>query len=105
MSMLNRAVAVAAVAAAIFVGGCEERIGEDTFAQIQVGMTRQAVEKILGEGTEETSGGYGISAGGIATGNTGSRDTVKTYTWKSGKKVIIVDFRNDEVVNVRKQGF
>lgn len=90
--------------AALVLGGCDE-VTEENYAKLHNDMTLQQVEHILGSGDEETSGGYGISSGGLMTGNTGEHDSVKTYSWKSGSKQIIVDFKGGKAVNVRKLGF
>jgi hypothetical protein len=63
------------------------------------------VEKILGSATEETSGGYGISSSGLATGNTGRGESVKTYSWRHANKIIFVDVKEGKVVTKHKQGF
>jgi hypothetical protein len=100
-----RAMALLVCAAPLLVGGCDN-VTEENFAKIHNDMSLQQVERILGTGTEETSGGYGVSSGGIMTGNTGENDSVKTYSWgESHSKQIIVDIKGGKVVNVRKSGF
>ena len=93
-----------AILAAAFLAGCSGGISQETYDQITVGMSQQKVEEILGSGEEQTSGGHGISAGGVLTGQP-DKNPVKTYLWKEGELKIIVDFKDGVVVNKSKRGF
>jgi len=97
--------AVAIVGAAMIVAGCESKVSDDSYQQITTGMTLDDVQHILGKGEQDVSGGVGISASGIAGGREDSQATIKTYNWKDGQKMIIIDFREEKVINKRKLGF
>jgi hypothetical protein len=104
MRLSARVIAACVLAGSVFLGGCGDTVTDENFAKIHNDMTRQQVERILGDGTEETSGGYGVSAGGVLTGsNDDGRN--KTYSWSSGNKQILIDFKDGKVVNARKVGF
>lgn len=92
------------IMAAVLMSGCSGGLSQESFDQITVGMTLQKVEEILGSGEEQTSGGHGISAGGVLSGNK-QPTTEKTILWKDGDMKIIVDFKDGAVVNKRKSGF
>ena len=93
-----------AMLAAAFLAGCSGGVSQESYDQITVGMSQSKVEEILGSGEEQTSGGHGISAGGVLTGQP-DKNPVKTYLWKDGASKIIVDFKDGAVISKRKQGF
>lgn len=93
------------LAAALFLAACSGGINQESYDQIQVGMTQTKVEDILGSGEEQTSGGHGISSGGVLTGSNKSPANEKTFLWKEGSMQIIVDFKDGAVVSKRKLGF
>jgi hypothetical protein len=95
---------LAMLLATVMLAGCSEGISQETFDQITVGMTQTKVEEILGSGEEQTSGGHGISAGGVLSGNKQPTNE-KTFLWKEGSMKIIVNFKNGAVVSKSKQGF
>jgi hypothetical protein len=84
--------------------GCEEKITDDTFNQITVGMTLDKAENLLGgAGTEEDTGGASISSYGIMSGSRGS--STRTLSWKEGDKRIILQVADGKVVSKSKMGF
>lgn len=91
------------ILAAALLAGCSGGITQESFDQITVGMTQAKVEEILGTGEEQTSGGHGISTGGVVTGNP-DKNPIKTYLWKDGTAKIIVEFKEGVVVNKRQSG-
>jgi hypothetical protein len=98
--------AAVALSGSLFIAGCGDSVTDENFAKINNDMSRKQVEKIMGgEGDEETSGGFGVSSSGLMTGNSTENNPIKTFSWKSGDKMIIVDFRGDKVVNKSKRGF
>ncbi len=92
------------LAAALFLTACSGGVNQESFDQIQIGMSQQKVEDIMGSGEEQTSGGHGISAGGVLSGNKQASNE-KTFLWKEGSMQIIVDFKDGAVVSKRKLGF
>jgi hypothetical protein len=84
--------------------GCTDAVSEESFTQITPGMTRSQVEGILGAGEKEDRSGVSISGAGIAGGSAAGSSTT-TYSWKSGQKQIIVEFKDDKVVHARKLNF
>jgi hypothetical protein len=95
---------VAAACAGLFAAGCGADVSEENYDKVQVGMTLDRVQSILGAGEDQTASGVGISAGGLATA---SRDpgNSRSYLWKDGPRQIIVDFRDGKVVSKSKRGF
>ena len=92
------------ILAAMLMPGCESNVSDETFDQITTGMTYDQVKNLLGEGTKEDVSGVTISSGGIA-GGSANTPTTKTYSWKSGSKQIVIEFREEKVLNKRKVGF
>lgn len=86
------------------LAACSGGVSQESFDQIQTGMTQQKVEEILGSGEEQTSGGHGISSGGVLSGNT-QPSNEKTFLWKDGSMQIIVVFKDGVVVSKRQLGF
>ena len=101
-------VRAALVAAAVFLvtttPGCDSGLDDETFDKISTGMTVDQVEGILGAGEREDVGGVSISGAGVAGGSP-SQSTTKTFSWKSGGKQIVVEFKDEKVVSKRKIGF
>ena len=76
--------------------GCGgSKVTKSNFDQVQNGMARAEVEKILGEGTEQ------VGVGGIAGGLVPS---AKIVTWTEGQKTITVTFVNDKVTIKAQKG-
>lgn len=91
------------VAAAVV--GCENKVSEESFDQVNVGMTIDDVEHVLGKGEVDESGGYSISSGGVIGGSSDAQARRKTVNYKDGKKMIIVEYADNKVVSKRKVGF
>lgn len=83
---------------------CSGGVSQESYDQITTGMSQAKVEEILGAGEEQTSGGYGVSAGGVLSGNKQPTNE-KTFLWKDGDMKIIIDFKDGVVVNKRNSGF
>ena len=64
--------------------GCESRISQKSFQEIETGMTEAEVGKILGEPTQAAS----VSLGGFSG---------TTSTWKGDTGTIAVQFMNGKV--------
>ena len=100
-----RAKLLMVLAATILMTACSSGgVDEETFDQITVGMSQSKVEELLGAGEEQTSGGHGISAGGVLSGSKQPTNE-KTFLWKDGSKQIIVEFKDGAVSSKRKLGF
>lgn len=82
-----------ALAAALFLGACEEKISQENFDRVQVGMELGEVEKILGKGELLDQGGTSIGAGGIMSGSSSSSQ--KIYQWTVPGKEISITFDKD----------
>lgn len=99
----QRWLAVCVAAAAMNMAGCEDKINESSFSQIQPGMDVFTVEKMLGgKGEIETASGMSISGAGIASGSTSSQTTL---VWKKNGKQISVVADKGKVVSKGKDGF
>jgi hypothetical protein len=92
------------IVAVALLGGCSGGVSQESYDQVTVGMSQPKVEEILGSGEEQTSGGHGISAGGVLSGNKQPTNE-KTFLWKEGGLMIIVIFKDGAVVSKSKQGF
>jgi hypothetical protein len=95
-----------AAPAIVFVmtsAGCEQKLTEDKFGQLKIGMTGQEVEGILrcGSGTDETQGGFNMAASGVS----GSGGTDRVYVYKSGDRSVTVVYRDGKVTQLNKTGF
>lgn len=95
----------AVLAAAVAMGGCESEVSDENFEKITVGMTLDQVQNFMGDGTQEVSGGSTISSSGVLGGTNNAQASGKTYVWKDGEAMIIVDFMDNKVVSKRKRGF
>jgi hypothetical protein len=103
-SLYGRTACVAIVASlALSSVGCEDRITQENYDLIKIGMTKVDVDTILGgPGERQEVTGTGISAAGIASA---TRSVQDTYVWKKGHKEISVTFVADRVVGTGKAGF
>jgi hypothetical protein len=69
-------------------------------------MSLQEVQSILGEGEQDTTGGFSIGAGGAMGSSSSAGSARQTYTWKdNGNKQIVIEFKDMKVVSKRKIGF
>lgn len=102
--MIRNGLFAAFAGVCLTLAGCTEAVSEENFTQITNGMTRSQVEDILGAGEKEDRSGVSISGAGIA-GGSASTPTTTTYSWKSGQKQIIIEFKDDKVINARKLNF
>jgi hypothetical protein len=81
------------------------------YDKIQLGMTLQQVEEILGKGDKEEAGDgsnvagqFGVDVGGGL--NLSARASpVETYKWESGNKLITVSILSGKVTYKDKKGF
>jgi hypothetical protein len=97
--------AVIVCALSLGLAGCGDKINQDTFDEITVGMSQEKVQEILGgEGTREDVSGVSISGAGVAGGSRVS-SSVRTYTWSEGSEKIVIDFADGKVLSKRKVGF
>lgn len=103
----NWSVAIAAglVMGVAALSACEESVGEENYDKITVGMTLDQVQAFMGEGEQEVSAGSTISSAGVMGGTNDAQAKKKTYTWKDGNKIIVVDTLDGKVVNKTKRGF
>ena len=98
------AAAALCACAALLSSGCSEKVSDENYEKIQVGMGLDQVQGFMGEGEREDVSGVSISGAGIAGGSPAVSKT-KTFTWKSGNKQIVVETRDEKVVSKRKVGF
>ncbi|MFM9995391.1 MAG: hypothetical protein ACKVU4_06270 [Phycisphaerales bacterium] len=86
---------------------CGPTLDEESFAQLQIGMTQLQVEGILDGPGDMLSTRHENSSGGmLATFAPGESPTI-TYIWKnsSGSREVTVDFRDGKAVGLAKAGF
>ena len=87
-----------------FAAGCEDRVTEENFDAVTVGMRLDEVEDVLGSGTLEEASGVGIDASGMLGSSKNSRHT-KDYLWETDNHRIVVKFKDGKVVFKQKMGF
>lgn len=75
---------------------CEDKVTQENFDKITLGMTEGQVQGILGKGERLDVGGMSISGAGIAGGASPNSQT--TYEWKSKNTMISVTFDGGKVV-------
>jgi len=94
------------VPALVFVmasAGCEQKLTDEKYAQLKVGMTDREIEGILrcGGGTEETQGGFNVGSSGVS----GSSGTDRVFVYKDGDRSVTVTYRDGKAVQLNKRGF
>lgn len=97
--------ALVLVVSVLFLGGCNEKLTDENYDRLTVGMFYSEVEGIIGEGTREDSGGYGISGAGIPTGSNSGDSKQQTFTWDEGDKKLIIVFNNGKLQSKSKMGW
>ncbi len=107
--MIHRHVRVLCAAAlcslAVFTApGCDDKVSDENFEKITLGMRYDQVQGFMGEGEREDVSGTSISGAGIAGGSPNVA-TTKTFSWKSGNKQIVVETKDEKVIAKRKVGF
>jgi hypothetical protein len=80
-------------------------VTDENYEAITQGMTVDEVERILGAGEQQTSGGVGISGAGVMGGSNDASSDRQVYLWKGEGKQIIVTFKDGKVVSKNKTGF
>ncbi|HZW07621.1 MAG TPA: hypothetical protein VFF65_10900 [Phycisphaerales bacterium] len=95
--------AVPALVAVMTSAGCEQKLTQEKFDQLTVGMTDREVEGILrcGGGTDETVGGFNLASSGVS----GSGGTDRVYLYKDGDRSVTVTYRDGKAVQFNKSGF
>jgi hypothetical protein len=108
LSKVSRPARIALVLmVAFYLPGCgKSKITKANFDSIQVGMTLEEVQGILGTGKKQEGDGAGVAAQfGVDVGVTAPRAKgPDEYVWESGEKKISVFFANGKVVNKNGKG-
>ncbi|CAG0966253.1 hypothetical protein PHYC_01000 [Phycisphaerales bacterium] len=97
MSIRRAASAVLASILLTTLVACEDKINQENYDKVTIGMSQAEVFKILGKGQREEPTGMNISGAGIASGSNQTSQT--TYTWRKGNTEIGITFENGKVVN------
>ncbi|HYE03239.1 MAG TPA: hypothetical protein VD963_08380 [Phycisphaerales bacterium] len=84
------------------LAGCESKVTRANYDQIDIGMPMWQVEKLLGSGKEDSSGG-GVSISGAGVGSVGASPE-RVFVWEEGAAKIVVHFVADKVVQKRSEG-
>jgi hypothetical protein len=101
-----RGVAASVVlAAAALLGGCDEKLTDENYERISNGMSISEVEGIIGSGTREDSGGYGMTSAGIPTGGDSGSSKQQTYTWEEDGKQVVIVFNDGKMMSKSKIGW
>jgi hypothetical protein len=88
---------------ALVASGCQSKVTKANYDKIEVGMTLQEVEKILGEGKQQGDGsGVALQVGVDLSAPRGGGN-MQTIVWESDKAKITVYFVDGKVKN--KTGF
>jgi hypothetical protein len=89
--------------------GCEQRVSQDAYDKITMGMSIGEVVSIMGSnGSERTQGASGIAAGhliGIPGAKKPPIPLQKTIDWSEERRIITVIFEDGKVVEKNKDGF
>lgn len=102
-SALILAVSLFLVLTLVLVPGCENKVTQETYDAIQMGMTQSQVEDLLGgSGEEENIGGVSIGAEGLMS--SAKKGPQKTFVWKKDGGMISVTFRDGKVVDKGRMG-
>jgi hypothetical protein len=93
--------------AALFLlplAACEEKLTQENYDKIQVGMQIFEVETIMGgKGDLESAGtSGGISSGGVMMSEAAAPNI---YKWQHGTKIITVTAKDGKVIAKGKDGF
>lgn len=90
------------------LGACGPTLTQETFDQVQVGMTLEQVEEVLGgPGEKEVAGGFGATSAGITTYTSSEGLSEQVYVWKErarGGVEVIVKFKDGKVVTKWHRG-
>ncbi len=82
--------------------GCENKVTLENYQQIETGMTKADVERLLGRGRNETSAaGGGISSAGLMT--EGDKPD-EIWVWEADGAQIVLTFDEGKVVHKRQSG-
>jgi hypothetical protein len=99
---LARAALVVVLCLAVPACG-KKKVTKANYDKIEVGMTQEQVEKILGKGSKDEGGdGSNVAAQvGVAVGGVASAPTAgpkgETYIWESGTRSITITFVDGKV--------
>jgi hypothetical protein len=93
----------------LLIAGCDsgnKKVTKENFEKLEVNMTLEQVEKILGKGVKEEGGdGRGVANQfGIDIPSAPSTPKGDTYVWENGKKVIRLTFMNGRLQHRQATG-
>ena len=97
--------AAVAVCIGVLLAGCAEAVSDENYEAVTQGMTLDEVERILGAGEQQTSGGVDVSGAGVMSGSNDSSSSRQVYLWKAEGKQIIITFKDGKVASKNKTGF
>ena len=104
--MLARTLTIALAAVVLALAGCEAKLNDDNVAKVTVGMSLSEVERLLGKGERDETGGVSISSGGVMGGSNAANSARQTYMWKEGDRQVVIEFKDMKVLAPpRKIGF
>ena len=88
-----------AVTLGLNLTGCiGSKVNKENFDKLETGITGMSVQKIkevMGEPTEQNSGGIGLAGVGVSG---------RTMTWKDGSRSISIVFINDQAISKSQVG-
>lgn len=89
--------------ASLQLAGCEEKMTEENYAQIQMGMSLSQVEGIFGTGTKRPNETRSLSSAyGIPVTTNQAPENFWVYDWEEGWKKLSVTFRDGKVIDWNK---
>ena len=95
--------AIVMLAPPALLAGCEDKVSQASFDQIQIGMTLGEVEHIMGgKGSRQEVTGVSISGAGVAGGGPTSSEDI--YVWSKGRKEISVKIKDNKVTDRSSSG-
>jgi hypothetical protein len=88
----------------LLTGCAKSKVTKENFEQIEIGMTLEEVEGILGPGKLVGDGSLIAAQAGVDVGGISRPSSAVEYVWESGNKSITVTFRQDKVAGKRSAG-
>jgi hypothetical protein len=97
---------VVVLAVCLLIPACiKNKVTKANFDKINVGMSLDEVEKILGKGSKDEGDGSGVAAQfGVALPPAGTTGGGETWKWERGGNSITVHIRDGKVVNKSSSG-
>lgn len=88
----------------LFVASCKQKVTEDNFKLIKVGMTLNEVQAFLGKGEKLEQEGRGIESYGVGSPGKTNKDQ-DVWLFKEDSREITITVKAGKVIDMNKIGF